>query len=120
MHRLKSNCFEDEQIESALNEVGRFGQGVFPLVTDRNYARTPVNKQGEESAAANCRRSARESPGWPGKMVDCGTMPRENGQLRAIRSDTTRGKCFWNKGLRGRQAKQKSAKTKVGSRTSIG
>jgi hypothetical protein len=52
VHRLERNRFENEKVESALNEVGGLGHGGFPLVTDRDYAGTPVNKQGEGQAEA--------------------------------------------------------------------
>jgi len=51
VHRFESDGLEDEQIESALHEIGGFGQESFPLVTDMNYAGTPVNKQGEGEEA---------------------------------------------------------------------
>jgi len=47
VHRLEGDGLEDEQIESALHEISRFGQENLPLVTDMNYASTPVNKLGE-------------------------------------------------------------------------
>jgi hypothetical protein len=37
VERFESEDFEDEEIESALEEVGRFGHGVVPSVTEIGY-----------------------------------------------------------------------------------
>ena len=58
VHGLKRNGLEDEQVESALHKVGGFGHQRFPLVTDRDYAATPVNKQGEGKSGKGNRTGA--------------------------------------------------------------